>query len=136
VDRFFSTQAIAKMEDVVQAKIDKLCGRIEEFSQDQRPINLTDAFLALTMDTIESYAFGTSSSLLDLPQFSSEWRNTITGIMSKTSLLNHCGWIPSIIRLFPEKLVENAVPDLAMMNGLKRVSTTAKYGLKLNSVYT
>ena len=125
VDRFFSTQSVAKLEHVIQGNIDKLCSRIEEYKQAQKPINLTEAFLALTMDIIESYSFGTSSNLLDLPEFSTEWRNTITGIMSKTALLNHCGWIPTIVHLIPERLIESAEPSLAMMNGLKRVSTFA-----------
>ena len=125
VDPFFSTQSVVKLEHVIQGNIDKLCRRMNEYKQAQKPINLTEAFLALTMDIIESYSFGTSANLLDLPEFSTEWKNTITGIMSKTALLNHCGWIPKIIHLFPEKMIENAEPSLAMMNGLKRVSRLA-----------
>lgn len=129
VDPFFSTQSVAKLEHVIQRNVDKLCDRMQEYKRAQKPINLTEAFLALTMDIIESYSFGTSSNLLDLPEFSTEWKNTITGIMSKTALLNHCGWIPKIIHLFPEKMIENAEPSLAMMNGLKRVSQTARCNL-------
>jgi cytochrome P450 len=91
VDHFFSTQSVAKLEDTIRQKIEKLCGRIEEYGQAGKPINLTETFLALTMDIIESYSFGVSSNILEHPTFSSEWGTTITGIMSKTALLNHCG---------------------------------------------
>lgn len=122
IDRFFSTQSVTRLEGVIHEHIDKLCHRMEEYKLSQKPLNLTEAFLALTMDIIEAYSFGKSSNLLDLQEFSPEWRSTITGIMSKTALLNHCGWIPKIVHLVPEKLLERAEPSLAMMNGLKRVS--------------
>jgi hypothetical protein len=126
LDSFFSTQSVKKLEGVVQDKIDKLCDRLDDYKKAETPVNLTLAFLALTMDIIETYSFGQSSNLLGLPEFSIEWRNTITGIMSKTSLLNHCGWIPTIIHLFPEAFIEKLEPSLAMMNGLKRVSRTVE----------
>jgi hypothetical protein len=133
VDHFFSTQSVAKLEDSIHQKIEKLCGRIEQYKKAQKPINLTDAYLALTMDIVESYSFGVSSNLLEHPTFSSEWGTTITGIMSKTALLNHCGWIPKLIKLMPRRLVETIEPSLAMMNDLKEVSSLATHPLGIVS---
>lgn len=124
VDRFFSRNSVAKLEDLIQGKIETLCARLEEHKRSRNVINLTDAFLALTMDIIQAYSFGESSNLLELPNFSPEWRRTITGIMNKTALLNHCGWIAKVIRFVPEVIIQNVEPNLAMMLGLKRVSTT------------
>lgn len=123
VDRFFSKQSVTKLEGVIQERIETLCARLEEHRRSRNVINLTDAFLALTMDIIQEYSFGESSNLLEIPSFSPEWKRTITGIMNKTSLLNHCGWIASLVHCVPESVIESVEPNLAMMNGLKRVST-------------
>jgi hypothetical protein len=133
VDHFFSTQSVAKLEHAIHQKIEQLCGQIEQYGKARKPINLTDAYLALTMDIIESYSFGVSSNLLEHPTFSSEWGTTITGIMSKTALLNHCGWIPKLIKLMPRRLVETIEPSLAMMNNLKEVSLVATHPLGIVS---
>ena len=121
VDYFFSTRSVAQLEHVVHERIQKLCERIEEFKTKQVPLNLTVAFLALTMDVIETYSFGVSSNLLELPEFSPEWRDTITAVMSKTALMNHFGWIPKLVQLIPESVLEKQEPAIAKMNGLKRV---------------
>jgi hypothetical protein len=121
IDHCFSTQSVKNLEWVIQNKIDTLCHRIEEYQSNGMPINLTLAFLALTMDIIEEYSFGQSSDLLKRPGFSPEWRDTITSIMSNTALLSHCGWISKLIALLPGVLSERCNPSLATMNGLKRV---------------
>ncbi|KAF1948662.1 putative cytochrome P450 [Byssothecium circinans] len=117
VDHFFSTRSVAQLEHVVQERIQRLCERIEEFKNKQTPLNLTVAFLALTMDVIETYSFGVSSNLLDLPEFSPEWRDTITAVMSKTALMNHFGWIPKIVKMIPQSVLEKQEPAIAKMNG-------------------
>jgi hypothetical protein len=129
VDYFFSTRSVTQLEHVVQGKIGRLCERIEEFKSKKTPLNLTVAFLALTMDIIETYSFGCSSDLLDLPEFSPEWRDTITAVMSKTALMNHFGWIPKLVRLIPESVLEKQEPAVAKMNSLKRVCFSMSFNV-------
>jgi hypothetical protein len=127
IDHYFSTQSVRKLDWIIQKHINTLCIRIEEHLNNQTPIDLTLAFLALTMDIIEEYSFGQSSGLLKRPGFCPEWRDTITSIMSNTALLNHCSWIPKLIGLLPERLFEVCNGSLATMNSLKRVRHTTSF---------
>ncbi|KAF1975730.1 cytochrome P450 [Bimuria novae-zelandiae CBS 107.79] len=115
VDRFFSIQSVAKLEDIIQEDIERLCARMEHYKQSGKVINLTDAFLALTMDIIQVYSFGESSNLVDLPNFSPEWRLTIMGIMSKTALINHCGWVAKIHLSAREKTVSRLTDEASIL---------------------
>lgn len=123
---------MTQLEGVIHQNIEKLCKRMDEYKKNETPINFTLAFLALTMDIIEAYSFGRSQNLLDQPGFSPEWRDAITGIMGSTSLLNHCGWIPKVVRLIPESALEGADPNIAMMLRLKKASTLKFVSLSLD----
>ena len=80
---FFSKRSVARLEPVIQANVDKLCQRLQAFAGTAQPVNLRDAFTALSADVIGSFAFGRSYGFLDVPDFNPGWHKLM--IVRQTS---------------------------------------------------
>jgi hypothetical protein len=61
-------------EGTIRKVVDHLCERIPDYRDANKTINLTNAYLAMTMDIATAYAFGRSSALLSQEKFSQKWR--------------------------------------------------------------
>ena len=116
---YFSKANVLRLEDRVTRCVGKLCVRFERYKASQEPVNLTVAYLALTMDIIATYSFGQSSNMLE-KEFSSKWKDTITVIMQNTSVINHFPWLPRLMDNFPTFLAKG-LPDLSALTDLKKV---------------
>lgn len=57
----FSRRTILELEPLIQAKVDKLCNRLETaYAKTGKPANMHNAYQALTIDTVTDFAFATS----------------------------------------------------------------------------
>lgn len=70
---FFSRRSVTRLEPVIRANIDKLRARLEGFANTDEPVNVTDAFTALSADVIGGFAFGRSYGFLDAKDFNPGW---------------------------------------------------------------
>ena len=121
VNPFFSKRRIVTLEKALYTQIDRLCERIGDFRASNNIINLTDAYLALTMDIITDYALGKSTRLLELDHFSPDWKETINTIMRSTALINHFGWLPYLMKMLPTSIAKAFAPNLNVLLNLKEV---------------
>lgn len=121
VDPYFSKRNVLKLESVIDTKVTRLCEVIGKYYAKGQPMNLTNALLAATMDTITEYSFGDCNNLLDSEQLSDKWRETITSVMKNTALVNHYGWLPPFVESLPRKVSELIAADMSMMVDYKAV---------------
>lgn len=71
---FFSKQSVGRLEDIIQLSIDRLYFRLGCSADSGLPVNLSDAFTAVSGDVISSYTFGESYNLVEQDEFAPEWR--------------------------------------------------------------
>lgn len=115
---YFSKGNVLRLEDRIKKRIYKLSERIDSFADSQEPVNLTVAYLALTMDVITDYCFGKGSGMLE-QEFTTKWKDTITTVMQNTSVINHFRWLPWLMENTPHFLATK-LPDLSALLDLKK----------------
>lgn len=102
---FFSRRSVTRLEPVIRANIDKLRARLEGFANTDEPVNVTDAFTALSADVIGGFAFGRSYGFLDAKDFNPGWHKLMLDLSRGTHLMKQFGWLYSILTRIPQKLV-------------------------------
>ena len=121
---FFSQKSVIEYAGSIQACVDKLCARFEEFSSSKSPIDLKIAFAALTGDVISLYSFGKSYNGLDDPEFDPKlYRGTSSG-GELALLLMQFPWIFPIANLLPYWLVSRMDSNMADLLDRRTVSET------------
>jgi cytochrome P450 len=70
----FSKQSVGHLEDTVKLSINRLYSRLFLAAESRLPVNLSDAFTAVSGDVISSYTFGKSYDLVEQDDFAPEWR--------------------------------------------------------------
>jgi hypothetical protein len=93
--------------------IEKLCGRIEESRKLGQPMPMREAYMCLTTDVITLYALNHSWNLLDSPDFSPFWLETIRASEATRHFLKHFPFMLSVFKALPLKFV--AVINLGMV---------------------
>jgi cytochrome P450 len=56
----FSRRQILELEPLIQAKVNRLCQRLQEYAGKGEPANMHNAYQALTIDTVTDFAYATS----------------------------------------------------------------------------
>ena len=111
---YFSKQSIRKYSSVIQAAVDKMCVKFEEYQSAGRPINLMHAWTAMTGDVVTEYCFPKSYQLLDRPDFAPDYYNIWVSILGNSHVLKQFPWIFPLMLSFPVWFVSRALPDLAV----------------------
>ncbi|MCJ1436172.1 hypothetical protein MMC27_005550 [Xylographa pallens] len=110
---FFSQKSVIEYAGSIQAGVDKLCARLEEFHLSKSSIDLKIAFAALTGDVISLYSFGKSYNSLDDPQFDPKlYRGTSSG-GELALLLMQFPWIFPLANLLPYWVVARMDSNMA-----------------------
>lgn len=118
---FFSKRNVASLEDRIKAKIDLFCRRLEEYRGLEKPVNLTAASLALTMDILTEYAFAEDFGLLKQEDFNAEWSDTILSIMQALPLVRHFKWFLRLGGALPEFSARCVATDMSQLIEWKEV---------------
>jgi len=109
---YFSKRSVARLEPVIQSRVDSLCERFRELQKLGAPVNLGDAYSALTMDIITEYSFAKSYGLLAKPEFASEWAKVMMAASESSHLNKQFGWLLPIMKLMPTWLVKLVNPPM------------------------
>ncbi|KAJ9665810.1 hypothetical protein H2201_004118 [Coniosporium apollinis] len=102
---FFSKRSVTRLEPVIQANVDRLCARLKEFAGTAKPVNLFDAFTALSADVIGSFAFGRSYGFLEHADFNPRWHRLMMELSGSTHLMKQFGWLYTFTQHIPQWLV-------------------------------
>ena len=123
IDPFFSKRSVTALESLMRDKTERLSERIEEYRQQNRPVNLTCAYLAYGTDVITDYAFDDDYRLLDLPDFNAKWKDEILCLMRSLALISHFPWLPRLLEKLPTWLSTALSPDVSTLLSYKEVSS-------------
>ena len=119
---------------MLQFMIEKLCSRIEEIRKLGQPLQLRQAYMCLTTDIITLYALNRSWNLLDSPDFSPFWLETIQATEAAGHLLKHFPFLLSTFRALPYSVVGMINPGMLMLLEWQNVSCSPNSTYKGNSM--
>ena len=104
---FWSRANISALEPMINDKVDLLCNRL---TAAPGVINLSDAFMALTVDVIGQFAFGKDYAYLRRDDLGGQWRKDLTSMMRNTKVLAHFYFLTKVLNWLPEKFVFKHAP--------------------------
>jgi cytochrome P450 len=117
--RFFSKRSVLKLEPVIVAKVEQLSAGVERHFQTGRVLHAGTAFAALTLDVITDYCFDQSFDCLSDPDFSPEWKETMTALFDFVPYLKTFGWTQAYLTALPSSLLENTAPTVNRFTVMK-----------------
>ncbi|RAL03516.1 cytochrome P450 [Aspergillus ibericus CBS 121593] len=101
LDKFFSKQAIANIEHLIQDSLDKIIENLKDAYQTHRVVNLDSGFAGLTADVIYQYTFGFNPGNLDHEGFNQNVRDGANALLQSSHVLYFfpilntiMGWLP------------------------------------------
>jgi hypothetical protein len=103
--------------------IEKLCARIEEATKLGKPMPMREVYMCLATDVITLYALNHSWNLLDSPDFSSFWLETIQASEAAGHFLKHFPFMLSVFRALPHKVIAVMNPGMLMLLQWQKVSS-------------
>jgi len=117
LNNFFSARSVAQLEPMIQAKIDKLLGRLERVASTGEVLRLDAAFMALTTDIISEYAFSNAMGCLDQPDFELglAWKRTILGAFEGGTISRQFPWMLPLMQRLPLSVVAALNPAAAYL---------------------
>ena len=112
-----------KLEPSICAVVENLCRRLREFRDSKEPVDIGNAYAALTMDIITEYSFAKSYGCVDRPDFAPEWPKVITAVSAQGALNKQFPSILKTMRMMPESLVEKLNPEMMLLINFQKVWT-------------
>jgi cytochrome P450 len=112
---FFAKRSVFRLEPRIQDKVDRLCARLSEFADSGQVVRLDVAYMALTMDVITEYAYGTCYNYLSEPDFKLEWKECMATVFEGAAFRRATPWLTQFFQLFPERYVLSMMPKLEVL---------------------
>ena len=110
--QYFSKQNIRRLEPVIRSRVDKLYSRLKEAQKSGIPINLRNAYSALTTDIISEYCFGNSFDALGKIDFAPEYHDAMIAGSIPSHTLKQFEWLFPLLDSFPFWLVKLLNPGI------------------------
>ena len=123
---------MTKLEPAIRAVIDNLCRRLREFRDLKEPVNIGNAYAALTMDIIIEYCFAKSYGCVDRPDFAPEWPKVIEAVSAQSALNKQFPSLLKIMKMMPERLVEKLNPEMMLLINFQKVRTASSSQKTIN----
>ncbi|EDN92795.1 hypothetical protein SS1G_08659 [Sclerotinia sclerotiorum 1980 UF-70] len=111
VNPFFSKRSIVAMEPLIKSKISLLSNIFHSHFANQAPVNLRVVFSSLTLDVISDYCYGEAFGALTDKRLAEIWSNTLSQVMSTTTIVMHLPIIPKILSCLPDKKTLSRLAD-------------------------
>jgi len=117
----FSRAKVLELEDVVQARTEKLCGRIAEAFEAGGSVNLHYGFRAVSVDVITEYAWGNCYELLSRPNFGKEYFDSVSILSRQIWTNQQFPFLDPIMRSFPLWLAMRLFPTIGPLVAMRSV---------------
>jgi hypothetical protein len=121
INPVFSRKAVLQLEDVIQAKTQKLVHRMEDILSEGKPVDLHHGYRALTVDIVTDYSFDNCYNQLDMPNFGADFFD-MTGELSPRV------WV---LQAFP---ILGPISNLVTLGLAKRMNTALYHLLQFRKV--
>ncbi|KAH6662817.1 cytochrome P450, partial [Halenospora varia] len=122
INGMFSKREVNDFEPMIHEKVELLCQEMQKQLSGTQPTEMRTNYLALTTDTLCSYAFEDSLDLLKHRKKAINWQKTIKAVAVLTPLARQFTWIIPVALKLPMLPLRMGVPDLARIVKLHRVS--------------
>lgn len=117
----FSRAAVQQLEPTIQATMERLRGRIDEFTESGGVMDLGLAFAVFAADVISAHCFGDSFGLLQHPEFAPDWVETVAAPSELGHLVKQCPWLLPLLRWLPRSLVRIVLPAVDRLYTIQEV---------------
>lgn len=112
---FFSKQKVTALQPIIQELVNKLCVRFEKIRGTDEVVPMECAFDAFTMDVITEYSLDTSFGYLDVPGWSSDFRELKRAFGEMGYRQKMFPAFITILRSLPDRLVVWMDPNMALL---------------------
>ena len=119
---FFSKQRIQQLEPSIQAQVDKLCARLEEFKGTGNVLRIREAYSCFAADVVMDYSTGSSLHYLESPDFMPMWTQTMQEGSNSAVLCRHFPLILTMMKSIPKWMGKKMNPGLALFYDFQEVS--------------
>ncbi|KAI5842353.1 cytochrome P450 [Tricharina praecox] len=110
VNPFFSKKAINDAcSTVLSPIIENFCDKLDAFCASGAPVPLANGFYCVTVDIISQYCFGRCWNMLDEPNFTSDWVESVLSISDGINIRLHFPMLTNVL-LFVSQFVPSLVP--------------------------
>jgi cytochrome P450 len=112
---FFAKRSVVRLEPRIQEKVTTLCNRLAQCMSSGQVVRLDAAFMALTMDVITEYCYGTSYDYISEPDFKLEWKEAMATLFEGAAFRRAVPWLTKLLQTFPDKYILNLMPQLGIL---------------------
>lgn len=101
---------MASFDPQLEALVDRLIFRLQEFKESGQPANLSNAYRCLATDAVTAFAFQKSYGLLDSPDFAANINKTLRDFPKIGMWHRHFGVILDVMQAIPPWIVAKLDP--------------------------
>lgn len=111
---FFAKRSVVRLEPRIREKVATLVDRFAQAKDERTVLGLNGVYMALTMDVITDYCYGSSRDYLKEPDFKQRWADTLTQCFEDTALRRMVPWLTYTMQRLPDSFVLKLVPSLEL----------------------
>ncbi|KAJ2988862.1 hypothetical protein NUW58_g3760 [Xylaria curta] len=115
LNKFFSKQKVNSLQHVIQDLANKLCDKLEKYSNTGIPIDFEGAFGDFTLDAIAEYTIDSKLGLIDREGFTSDLRKTFRGLGEFGHLVKALPILTTVFNNLPRWFVLAANPNIKVL---------------------
>jgi cytochrome P450 len=112
---FFAKRSVVRLEPRIQDRVTTLCTRLAESLSSGEVVRLDVAFMALTMDIITEYCYGTSYNYISEPDFKLEWKESMATLFEGAALRRALPWMTGFLQRFPDEYIVSLMPQMGIL---------------------
>jgi hypothetical protein len=105
LNNFFSKRSVVELTSMIQERVQKLIQRFEGFYRAKRPLQVDDAFTALTADIITYYSYGKLWGFLEDENFRSDIRQASSELSAMVHLNRFFPFLAPMLMMIPVWLI-------------------------------
>ncbi|KAK5949832.1 hypothetical protein OHC33_009221 [Knufia fluminis] len=124
---FFSRQNIRHHEPAIKDRLSRLFSRLRECQANGEVVRMDCAYMALTMDIVSSFAFGSNPSHLSRSDFNVAWHNAMVEPLKGQPYLKQFPYLQALFPLMvalPEAVLNRINPEMSnlmtWMRGMRK----------------
>ncbi|KAL9622283.1 MAG: hypothetical protein Q9160_003294 [Pyrenula sp. 1 TL-2023] len=120
---YFSKKNVISLEPVIAEKVAQLCQLVRHLIAKETPVNLSDAFFALSNDVVTNFLFAHRTDVLADIEKSALLRENSYGLLMGINVNKHFPWLPDFLEALPLSISKPIMPPglIDMLNLFERV---------------
>lgn len=111
LNAFFSKATVSSRQGLIQARLSKLCSRIQEYESSGHVLNLGNIISAFTGDVATEYIIGKSYNNLDRKDFNANMTNVLQSSGAIWRVTKHIRFLGPTMKALPMSVVEKIGDD-------------------------